>query len=376
MTADLLTKVNGARIVPPSHGRRQLSSSMLSARTPFGGFGMAPGSKVSSKYFFLIVPPIVLFIAMDAAVVLFADLEINDLSLLLPVRPSATLEAASRFQFLGANILFLAVVVGLAIKAVQDLIPINTPKLDWRFVLAGLVGIAVTLSQFAIAPPTDLQGRYTASMGLQIFVEALNSATVIESGGWWDQWVFASICSIYTTAVGVVGTLVGLVLISCLAEPQGKLEGEALERHWSEQRDRLGIIVYLGTSTLALGVIVLRAELSYPMFAIAPDQLRNYVALLNARCAYAGIEYSLMLSSIILPIIAIVASKSAGAAKQVKPAAVAARPPAKAKQNATSHGPGDGAESTSSVMGVVRLILALLLPLLTGALSGLGSAPA
>jgi hypothetical protein len=146
-----------------------------------------------------------------------------------------------------------------------------------------------------------------------------------------------------------------------VAEPDGNPRLDEQLAYWTLQFERLTGFAYLGTAVLALGVLVQRTQLAYPAFIVPDDGRDRFAALLNARCAYDGIEYSLIIAAIILPTLIVVQSKLEGP-NDGAPTSENAKP---------GLNEGVASRGRASLWDVAKLIVAMLLPLLTGALSGL-----
>ncbi len=175
-----------------------------------------------------------------------------------------------------------------------------------------------------------------------------------------------------TTHIAVLFAIAAFVAgaISCLA----RLPGSSEEDNWKFQSERLKLYLFLSAAFLAVSVLYFKSWADYPAFLLTRPELSAYASLSSAYTSFIGIEYSLMLAALALPIAWLQAQRAdAIAMKIVQKTRGRGREPAstlKAQLSAVKQ--KEGLEL--SLADVVKVVLAIIGPFMTGALTNLASA--
>jgi hypothetical protein len=292
-------------------------------------------------------------------------------------------EAAARMRLLGSMLLFLLFALGAIFVVGYDLRRIFAPRVRNQLLWTGVIGLAVVvvirlLGLFLGWPePMSL-------IGSSAFAEALKVQDAFSSGPWGEGWL-SFIIWIYSIFIALAATALIVGLISCLAQldpaedPATRQRtpptADELKDNWIWQSERVQMYIYIATALLVLGILAVKFWTSYPAFIFTGDtaeaNVKAHAAVVDAFAIYQGIEYSLMLAAIVLPVTWLLTWE----ADQIAKAAI----DDDAKRGVRSLTPmtlqiqvkKEEKKLALTPMDALKLIAAVLAPLLAGTLSSL-----
>ena len=149
--------------------------------------------------------------------------------------------------------------------------------------------------------------------------------------------------------------------ISCLGLPKGGLSKD----NWVERRERLQTYIYLSAAMLVIAVVFLKAWTQYPGFILVKSDVARYNALVNTYCVFTGIEYTLLLAAYAIPVSLYLSRDAEQLAEKIQKTE---EPAITIREIRSKH------MLTISTLDVLKSVVALLSPLLTGSIATLTSA--
>jgi len=316
--------------------------------------------------------PYVLIVCAPILVFFFAELIVGKFTQTpsfqaIPLREDNYLrwiEEAPRLQFFALFLLFCVFSWGIIIKFCFDLC-----LFDWNsrgllalaFFLCVLAGATIIFSatQYHFLPRSfEYFGEDPDQKGL--FQKALESTAAFTRKGWLDWETF----NYFMTAVNFTAGLVVPAFIaggiSCLGQTTEDRKGS-----WNRQRERLQTYIYLSSAVLVISVIFMKVWTQYPSFILKQDSaiLKAYSAVVNSYSVFTGIEYTLLLAAYAVPVGFFLSRQADKIAKAMpKDEANLSVRDIRARENLTI-----------STQDILKSVIALLSPLITGSIASLGS---
>lgn len=312
--------------------------------------------------------PVFVFLLSEVILLTLAH---NDVAFPEPALASTTYfepgEAAARLKMLGMGFLVFVSCVAVICKFAADLYTYfagparQTLYLTYAIVvLIGLVFLAMTYAQGLPLPKERL--------GEALFDQVFGGLR--QGRSMWRAPVYEVFISV--THIAVLLAMAAFVAggLSCLA----RLPGLSDTENWKYQSDRLKTYVFLSAAFLAISVLYFKSWADYPAFLLKASDFAAYSALSNAYTSFIGIEYSLMLAALALPIAYLQARKGDAIATRILREAhdTATRSAATLRAQVSAMKKEQGLEL--SVADILKVVLAIIGPFMTGALTNLASA--
>lgn len=282
-------------------------------------------------------------------------------------------EAAARLHMLGLAFLVLLGAAGMVLKTAFDFVTYFSGPARRTLVLACFLALVVgaaflvlmTWYQF-MQPP--------ARLGAALFRRLFEGVNAIEEPGLWSRGTYQVLAS--TTHVAVVLAIAATITgsISCLAKFPGLDEKE----NWKLQSRRLKTYATISAAFLIVSVFYFKSWAVYPAFLLATEATKTahaqFIALANAYTGFTGIEYSLVLAAYALPGSYFQSHEADRIARNLvaRSRGPEAAPPAAilgAQVKSVRH--REGLETTP--LDIFKIVLAILSPLITGALANLAA---
>jgi hypothetical protein len=335
----------------------------------------------------LVLLPIAAFVLCETIVSLYAAQP--DLTLLLTAsnegaNAQAPLrEAIARMNIIALFTLYLAFSAAILAKFVSDLRLFGAGS---RQPILAVFGVAVALGLGVIVWIFTTDAGATRALGRALFAGAfglppdanlsvLSPAVREAEAGDSSSWGAAAFLHLRIVAALITTATVGAFVaggISCLARFDALDEREG----WLFQCERLRSYIYFSAALLVVGVLYMKAWTGYPAHLLAEqDGARaDFLGLVNAYVMFSGIEYSILLAAYALPVAAIlsrradvIAARIVADEEQAQPVSGLALFGEKVKKART------GAGLVFSTEAVVKAIVALLAPLITGGVASLST---
>jgi hypothetical protein len=256
---------------------------------------------LKGAYFWLMVPPLATILLGERALVFFGNNQME-----LPLSCCASVidplsESAARLQFVAVEFLYLVLTAAVIGKVSWDVWRLFGSKIPP--VVSGLAifgGTVVALIVLGVA--TGVLERFEEFLGNELFIRAFSTKPPLRAGGHWDLRTLELLWGANIVGTGATAAAFLIGFVTCLAEPSEDLSPDEQTKHWKQQFERLKTNVYLAAAMLALGVILFRVWALYPSFILEGAPLLAYERLVNALSAFEGIEYSLALAAMALPV--------------------------------------------------------------------------
>jgi hypothetical protein len=324
-------------------------------------------------YAALALPPILVFLLSELVLAVLAHNSVGFSEQALAHAPfSDPGEAASRLKMLGMAFLVLVSSVGVIYKFVSDMRTYFAGSdrrplyLAYGMVVAvGVIFLALSYSRTSFA---ELLRSPKLRLGGALFDRALQGLNPGHS--LWGEQTYHPLVN--TTHFAVLLAIAAFVAgaISCLA----RLPGPSEEDNWKFQSERLKLYLFLSAAFLAVSVLYFKSWADYPAFLLTGSELSAYASLSSAYTSFIGIEYSLMLAALALPITYLQAQRADAIAMRIvqKSRGRSREPASTLKAQLSAVKQKEGLEL--SLADVVKVVLAIIGPFMTGALTNLASA--
>jgi hypothetical protein len=256
---------------------------------------------------FLILPGLIILLAGEMAITFFAPSGNDGITVEWSPQSFAT-EGKTRLRLLGALLTMLVLTLWIIGKFTADL----WSRVDRNSFPVAYAGIAICTACAIILISEDLVQSFELRKNLissSAWTGAFNLAEQHDIG------IGASTFLAIVTAGTVLGAiaLAGVVLgaICCAGttqyDPVGCLR---------DQIARLKTYTVLGAATLAVGIVFVDSWIHWPMFALLKEiddkrpDYDNFAAVADSLTIYTGIQFSLVLADIVLPVAAILAVRA------------------------------------------------------------------
>ncbi|MDJ0895644.1 MAG: hypothetical protein QNJ92_10935 [Alphaproteobacteria bacterium] len=282
-------------------------------------------------------------------------------------------EAAARLRMLGMGLLVFLGAGAVLAKFFVDVRthfagPARTTIL-WAGGLVFIAGLVFLLLMYVKWIPIPRQ-----RLGKELF-DAIFLG-VAESGrdNLWNETTYEVVTGLTHLAVVLSVAAFVAAAISCLAKLPGLDETE----NWRCQAARLKTYLFLSAGFLIMSVLYFKSWADYPNFLLAAEgtksEFAQQVALANAYTTFTGIEYSLVLASYVLPASYIQSRRADEMAKNIviESGHLSQPPPSLEFTTQVQAFKQDEHLEIASVE-MVKIIFAIIGPLMTGALSGLAT---
>ena len=282
-------------------------------------------------------------------------------------------EAAARLHMLGLAFLVLLGAAAMVAKTAFDVAAYFSGSARRTLVLACVLALGVG----AVFLVLMWWMRFTqppARLGAELFRRLFDVVGATNGPGLWSRDSYQILVS--TTHVAVVLAIASMITgaISCLAWFPDLDDKE----NWRFQSQRLKTYVTISAAFLIVSVFYFKSWAVYPGFLLAAEETKaahaQYLALANAYTAFTGIEYSLVLAAYALPVSYFQSRQADLLARDLVTrgeGAGAALPSAKLAAQVKSLRQKEGLETTP--LDMFKIILAIISPLITGALTNLAT---
>lgn len=289
-------------------------------------------------------------------------------------------EASGRLDLLASILLFALSSAGVAAKIVFDVRSIFEARVQRTI---ATVAVSVTAAGFAIVVVTGLIGVWPESItlvGRDLYEQAVAKVASFSDGTGWGATALSSVIWTYAAAASIVSFVAAIGMISCLAHPvevQSVSHNDEKDRDdWSWQLERLRTYLFLSTAALAIGVIALRMWVIYPSFLFGEADkalLAAYTSAANSYAVYEGILYSICIASIAFPVTWILSSRADRIAARMlaRSSPTSSTEPTELGFSLPVHLKKAQEKMIITPVEALKLILAVLAPLLAGTLSSL-----
>ncbi len=272
-------------------------------------------------------------------------------------------EPALRLQLLALAPLFFLFAIGAICKFVWDLFTVFDR--ESRSNVLTVCGICI-IATFILSQSGSLIELPTL-LNADLLEEILDK----KADDVWNWKSFDSLRSVASLFVGFA--LVGLAAgtISCAEQINGLSEQE----NWNLQSDRLKAYVYLSAGFLVIGVLYYRAWTAYPAWAFKEQHLEGYSALVNSVTMFSGIQFTVTLCAAALPVAMILSRRANGIAEKIlKKRENLPEASTVSRFNSEVRAIRAQEKLEFSSGDLVRMLTALLSPLVTGAIPSLSAA--
>lgn len=282
-------------------------------------------------------------------------------------------EAAARLHLLGLALLVLLGAVGMVVKTAFDAFAYFSGPARTTLGLACVLALAVGAAFLQLMTTLEFM-QPNARLGEALFDRLFKGVHAIEEPGLWNRGTYQLLAS--ATHVAVVLAIAAMITgaISCLA----KLPGLDEKENWKIQSQRLKTYATISAGFLIVSVFYFKSWAVYPAFLLAGEATKaaygQFAALANAYTAFTGIEYSLVLAAYALPVSYFQSREADRIARQLM--AGGSDPetaPAGVQLKAQVKSMRKKAGLEASPQDIVRIILTILSPLITGALTNLSA---
>ncbi len=289
-------------------------------------------------------------------------------------------EAAARLHMIGLALLVLLGAAGMVLKTAFDFVAYFSGPARCTLVLASLLAVAVGMAFLGlwtldwVLMPEDRIMDPKARLGVALFDRLFVGVNAIEKPRLWSQGTYKVLAG--ATHVAVVLAIAAMVTgsISCLAKFPDLDEKE----NWKLQSQRLKTYATISAAFLIVSVFYFKGWAVYPAFLLATEATNaahaQFAALANAYTAFTGIEYSLVLAAYALPVSYFQSHEADLMARELiarSRGPKAAPPAAKLAAQVKSVRHREGLETTP--LDMFKIILAIISPLITGALANLAA---
>lgn len=282
-------------------------------------------------------------------------------------------EAAARLHMIGLALLVLLGAAGMVLKTAFDFVAYFSGPARRTLVLTCLLALVVGAAFLVLMTWTGFM-EPRARLGDALFLRLFEVVNEIEKPRLWSEGTYEVL--VRATHFAVVLAIAAMITgsISCLAKFPDLDEKE----NWKLQSQRLKTYATISATFLIVSVFYFKSWAVYPAFLLATEATKaahaQFVALANAYTAFTGIEYSLVLAAYVLPVsyfqsreADLMARKLIARSRGPK----AAPPAAKLAAQVKSVRHREGLETTP--LDMFKIILAIISPLITGALGNLVS---
>lgn len=231
-------------------------------------------------------------------------------------------DAAGRLQVVTFLAAFALAAMVTIVKVLVDLWPridfFRTPQF-WPYVaLAFAVGYAIyALTESGIWPETK------TLIGARAFDLAFTASASLGSPRLWSEASLEMTVIGYGVMVLATAAVVLFGIVSCLGLPDGYAGWKPAEQRqfWYAQSERMKIYLYLGAGTLALGVLFMRAWMSYPIFIMGGDALAaersTFNGAVNGYAGFVGMQFTAMFAVVAVPVMAGLAQRATDIASRI-----------------------------------------------------------
>lgn len=331
---------------------------------------------IAGKDYFLALIPVLALLAAATMLGVFANSTLQEAKPLYGTA-TATGEGAARLQILGTMLLFFLVALVSIGKIAYDIITTFDDTIEKRFFAFVVVGLLLCGAIFL-----GLQQKFWPEivplLGKDVFQQAFDQQKTLGGSGWWSFDTLNLIVNTYSLVIACAAIAIAVALISCLARLNDDSNPSLDEQraNWIWQSQRLQQYLYIGTAMLVLGILAFRAWTSYPAMAFAstkPEVVaagKTYASLVDALSVYQGIQYSLVLAAIAVPVALRLSQEAddlAGRMTKSKAGISAAQRSIEVQQTKETQ------KLAISPWETVKLLLTILAPVIAGTLSSLGT---
>lgn len=231
-------------------------------------------------------------------------------------------DAAGRLQvvtFLAAFVLAACVSLAKVLADLWQRIDFRRTPQFWPYVgLAIVVGCAIFfLTEAGIWPETK------TLIGARAFDVAFAASAQLGSPRLWSEANLELVVVLYGIVVLATAAVVLFGIVSCLGLPEGYQGWTPAEQRqlWYAQSERMKIYLYLGAGTLALGVLFMRAWMSYPVFIMGGDDLATvrgtFNGAVNSYAGFVGMQFTAMFAVVAVPVMARLAQRATDIASRL-----------------------------------------------------------
>lgn len=348
---------------------------------------MQERADLSLRYALITLPPILILLLSEIMLFTLADDSVLfSENVLKDANFSEPGEAASRLKMIGMALLVLISAFAINLKFASDIkTHFAGSAKNTLFRAYGIVLVAGVLLLAVMAIKTrTLRGIAQERMGDDLFdlvFERLKNtpdeSILVENV--WGENVYQIL--IFISQIAIIFAVAALLAgaISCLA----KLPRLSEKKNWTYQSERLRTYIFIAAGFLIFCVLYFQSWADYPAFLLAKES--PYRSLSNAYTSFIGIEWSLVLAAYALPIFIIQARNAdeiamtimgkTDIAKAINGKAddlgtVRSNPALKAQVSSIKRKEG----MELSLAEIMRVVFAVLGPLITGAVANLASA--
>jgi hypothetical protein len=323
---------------------------------------------LDAQYVRIVWAPIAAFIFIEVLVGIFSQSPDMNFDTLEKATFPVWAEAAARLQFFGLFILFLMFTVGVVLKFGYDAIYLfdrkSCERLFVAFTLCAAAGALIIFSALVL----HILPQSKEYFGAPLFEHALKKAHDYKGIGtlqwkvFWGKDTFWWFMLVVNVAVGSAVPAFIAGGISCL----GTRQDSDPKQHWILQRERLQTYIYLSAALLVIAVVFLKVWTQYPAFTLTKDAAAAYNSVVNSYAVLTGIEYTVLLASYALPVSLFLSQQADQIAQEILDGA-------KSKDALTIRDVREKEKLTISSRDVLKSIIALLSPLITGSIATLAS---
>ena len=269
-------------------------------------------------------------------------------------------------QLLGLMLLYSISALVVIAKFGNDLISLFCRPSQGRLLivygLALAAGVVLIVGAYMGVVP---RSKYL--IGKDLFVRALYYAGTFSPGKLWSATTFDYLLDIVNVVTGLAIPAFIAGGISCLACFKHLDSREA----WIIQSRRLINYVYLSAGFLVIGTVFLKTWTQYPGYLLEKAALANHTAIVNAYTTFTGIEFTILLAAYALPVVLILSARGDEIARTIAIAELPAANPSLLHRQMRLIRERD--KLTFSPQDVVKTIVAVLAPLITGSIASLSS---
>ena len=323
-------------------------------------------------YVLIALGPIFVFCAAELILSRFAQSSVTYSPDLLGCRgwPGAV-EATARLHMLGLGMLVLLGAAGMLVGTCFDLWAKCRCRENLLLFVAALFLVGVGLAFVKLTknwPSMHPRNR----LGSALFDTLANGPAASEGEAFWPSDMYDAFVT--STHVAIILAVAAMTVgsISCLVNLSGR---DAAER-WRRQSERLKTYATISAAFLIASVFYFKSWATYPAFLLAfedtKDAHAHFLSLANAYTTYAGIEYSLILAAYVLPVSFVLTWKSERIERRLARTGTESGAEQHSGKSAAKSKNGDSRENLAvKPLEMLKLIIAIISPMITGALTNL-----
>lgn len=327
---------------------------------------------IKLQYFFIILIPIGFYIVLVYFLKEFFVLNSKP-NELLEFSKNSISELSARIFLLSTFFAFITLASGTIIYTIRDFFKFHF-DISRNAVVTIYILLIIIASVFAYAP------TYFGTKQI-IFILYENIFRINEEIFQNNIWNYSNIKYLITTSTLITVFLIPTLIvggIACLDENSFPKNTPRSHEYWKFQVERFQTNLFMSAAVLAAGVLYSKALTHYPIALFHESSAKlapSYRELADSLTIYTGMMYSMLLAAYAIPVALILSHKATAIAQQAKKS-VRSDTASDDQDQRTQHKNAIEARKyrrehglVMTVRDVIQTIIALVAPLLTGAIS-------